>query len=211
MQRVHSDVSEYDAQGNLTKRTITTSYTSLADAAAASRQRQRSSPDPQARRLSFLPRTASAGSNLAADSMPVKSHFWVPPGLCCPYCLESRESPFPSRADLTDHVCAVHSDILVPASRARKYHKLKGAYRKRTKQLLEALQLLKANVAERLEESETKRSNHTDWIEQTMQSLSMESNLSSSEDSEDGGPDNTHFSPKAFPSQQDKIMDDEPS
>ena len=43
MHRTHFDVSEYDAQGDLTKHTITDSYTSLPDAAMIPMERYHSS------------------------------------------------------------------------------------------------------------------------------------------------------------------------
>ncbi len=46
MHRIHSDVSENDPQGNLARRTITTSYTSLLDATTGPLRQNKSNLGP---------------------------------------------------------------------------------------------------------------------------------------------------------------------
>lgn len=161
MRRVHSDVSEYDVQGNLMKRTIMDSYTSIVDAASPSLQRNHSSPGPQ--------------SHVAAHSPTNRD-------LYCFYCSDSRE--FHTRASLTKHLCTRHSDSFV---RAQKHGKLKGAYKKQTTQLRRALKFLILDDVEHSSADEPQSSIRRDWITDTLKDLDLDSGRSSSEDSEDIG------------------------
>jgi hypothetical protein len=159
MHRIHSDVSEYDPQGNLLKRTITDSYTSLVDAAQPPLQRYNSSPGPQ----SLLP----------------TNH---PPNLdkVCSYCSDSRS--ISTRASLTRHLCVEHSDLFV---RAQKYKKLQEAYRRRTSQLCQALRFLESNNVEHPSAEEPWNATQPEWVTEALKDLELDSLNVDPEDGED--------------------------
>jgi hypothetical protein len=148
MHRVHSDVSEYDAQGSLLKRTITDSYTSVADDAAPALQRPSSSSGSQARE-------AARGPTL------LQSH------LSCFRCRDS--TAFASPVELTRHLCTVHSSDFVEA---RKYRRLENAYRKQRTGLRWALGLLSQDVAKR-SNTEERDTRITDQITKALEELDL--------------------------------------
>jgi hypothetical protein len=177
MHRVHSDVSEYDAQGNLLKRTIMDSYTSVADDAAPALQRPRSSPGSQAHE---------------------SARGLVTPHLFCFKCPDS--SAFSGTIELTRHLCTEHSSVFVEA---RKHRRLKQAYGRQKKQLRWALDLLQQDVAKG-GSPEERDATITDQITNALKELDLAcqpgsgggprlSDSDSDSDSEGSGPeDNPH-------------------
>ena len=122
MHRVHSDVSEYDAQGSLLKRTITDSYTSVPDDAAPALQRSR-------------PSSGSPARKPARRLMTPQSQL---------FCFECPDSTvFASTIELTRHLCTEHSSIFVETL---KHRRLRQAYRRQKKQLRWTLDLLSQDV-----------------------------------------------------------------
>jgi hypothetical protein len=158
MHRVHSDVSEYDAQGSLLKRTITDSYTSVADDAAPATQRP-------------LSRSGSQVREPALGLMTPQSH------LSCFRCPDS--SAFAGPIELTRHLCTVHSSDFVEA---RKHRRLENAYRKQRTRLRWALGLLSQDVAKR-SNTEERDTRLTDQITKALEELDLHW-----EDGDDGKP-----------------------
>jgi hypothetical protein len=181
--RVRSDMSEYDTQGNLRKRTITTSYTSLPDIAAGPWQRLHSSPGPQSHEPNTGPaRVPAARSTRRAISLADPAHSPNSRDLSCPYC--SRLRGFRTPANLTMHLYTNHSDLFIPASQARKYEKLKQAYGKRTRQLQQALQLLASSGVGRPLSGDGHSSTTIgpDWMTEKLRDLDLDHQPSGSED-----------------------------
>jgi hypothetical protein len=147
MRRVHSDVSEYDAQGSLLRRTITDSYTSTADTAAPPLQRQRSSTGSQ-------PRDATRGL--------------MTPHLSCFRCPGTLT--FPDPMGLTVHLCTEHPSIF---AEAWKHRRLKQAYRRQKKQLRWALDLLNQDLA-KAGNTDARNTLVADRITQTLKELDLD-------------------------------------
>ena len=185
MHRIHSDISEYDAQGSLIRRTITDSYTSLKDAAAAPLERHQSSPgqQPHARHHppSVGPPVISARSTRAGEPVPVQSASSTMIEFCCPFC----PIPFkcPTAALLKRHIFKLHADILVPDSRTRQYDNLKRAYMKRKEQLRQALQLLDHDEMGPPGDAANSAMDPY-WVTQTLRDLDLDSPYSSSDSDE---------------------------
>lgn len=165
--RIRSDVSEYDVQGNLTKRTITTSYTSISDAAATPLQRYRSGPGPQAPLPVTDPPSAPASNTHAKDPASVFIHSSADHGLHCPFCSESRR--FDTRAALVRHMCNTHPDCV---AHPQKHEKLKQAYRRRGWQLRRALVSLTEDT--QIPNSHKKSIRDEPWISQAFESLDLD-------------------------------------
>lgn len=191
MHRVRSDVSEYDAQGNLTRRTITTSYSSLPDAAAVSSQRHHSSPGPQPH-LPFeaLQREAALGTR-QGKPQPAVAHDQTKHDLSCPFCLEPPR--FGEHESVARHLRTSHPDLVACPRQAQKHDKLKQALERRTRQLYKALQSLKQNETT-TKNASGKDTRVTDFITNTLRELDVDSTPSSPEDVDDIDADDIDFS-----------------
>jgi hypothetical protein len=192
MHRIHSDVSEYDAHGNLTRRTITTSYSSLPDVSAAAVPRNQSSPAPQSQTLSTVQERALPYRTTSGRSPAAPAHGTTKRNLHSPV---RPEFPGLIKRDMSErHLRTRHPDWVVSASRTRKYKRLKRGYRKRIKQLRWALQLLNSENIERPTPDERQSAEGPDWITETLRDLDLDSLPSSSEDSQDGFSSSRWFS-----------------
>lgn len=195
MHRVHSDISEYDAQGNLLKRTITDSYTSVADAAASSLERHRSSPRPHTKQALTATNIAPSKEITPGKFAPLLTQDQTHLGHSCPFCLTSKK--FYSRALLARHMSLRHKDFVARPFQAVEHQKLKRAYKK----LHSTLHSLCQNKAR---PSDTGREDSvvTDHVIQLLDELDHEFWPSSSESSENSenvdhpGLDGVDFSDK---------------
>lgn len=180
--RVHSDVSEYDAQGKLRKRTVTTSYTSLSDAASASLQRHQSSPGPQEQAPLVVSPSAPARNIHLVGSASVFTKNSKHHTFSCPFCADLCN--FATRTSLIRHMCERHPDCVALPLEAQEHEKLKRVYQKRTRQLRWALRLLSQDKTN-LSNSDNEASRGIDRITQMLKGVELDLAPSSSEDSED--------------------------
>ncbi|KAF7512578.1 hypothetical protein GJ744_000839 [Endocarpon pusillum] len=178
MHRVHSDISEYDAQGNLLKRTITDSYTSVADAAALSLERHRSSSRPHTKKALTAAKNAPFKGITQGKFAPLLSQDQSHLGHSCPFCSTSQK--FSSRALLARHMSVTHKDFVARPIQAVKHQKLKRAYKK----LHSTLRSLCQNRA-RASDTGREGSVVTEHVIQLLDELDDEFWPSSSESAED--------------------------
>jgi hypothetical protein len=176
MQRIHSDVSEYDAQGNLLKRTITDSYTSIADAAMAPPQLHASSPEHPAPTIAESPPATESTIPHVPSRIDPNSRRKARK-LHCPYCPDFPRFPY-----LTAHLCFEHSDILAPASRARK---LKILNERRTGELRRALRLLTRPAMGDADLAELRGRQASKWAAELLEQLGKESGFTSLDEPDD--------------------------
>ena len=177
MHRVHSDISEYDAQGALLKRTITDSYTSIADAAAPPLKRHRSSPGPQEKLPLTVPPSAPTRNTQRPDSTLPLARDPRHHGIRCPFC--SSSWTFNSRSKLARHMCVRHGNYVSSPINALEHQKLKRAYKtlRRTLQSLSQSKTMPLNADEECSAA-------TELVTQTLNDLDLGLQLSSSEGSE---------------------------
>ncbi len=127
MARIHSDVSEYDVQGNLTKRTVTTSYTSISDAAAPPLERYHSSPGPQSQAPSAVTPSAPATNTQSANRASFSTRSPREHGFYCSFCSESRK--YYTHATLAHHMCRTHTEYFAHPFQALEHEELKRGYK----------------------------------------------------------------------------------
>lgn len=174
--RIRSDVTEFDAQGYLRKRTITTSYTSLPNITLPPVEQYNSSLKPQ----SHMPGT-EAGHRHRVSSGSTFRRVPKARSLFCPHCSDSKR--FSIRAILSRHMCKRHADYVAPPVDAQKYQRLKIAYKRRTNQLRWALQTLDEIMRKPIN-SDKEASGVMNAIKQNLKDMDL-SRPSSSDDSED--------------------------